>query len=81
MLLRKQCEEWYMAYKNMDFSKINSLSEELSENTEVLKRYVGCRRENSIIQNMTAMVNNKKDMRFCVSFLFVKIFCKNPVCL
>lgn len=58
----KKCEEWYKSYENMDFSKMNSLSEELSENTDVLRRYIGCRRENSIIQNMTAMVNNKKDI-------------------
>ena len=55
----KKCEEWYNAYKNTDMEKINSIANELNGNKYVLSRYVDCMKENKIIQNMTAMVNNK----------------------
>jgi len=57
-----QCEEWYNAYKNMDMTKINDISEKIGNNNYILERYQDCKKENSIIQNMTAMINNKKDI-------------------
>lgn len=55
-----KCEEWYNAYKDMDIKKMNLISEELENDKYSIKRYEECKKENSIIQNMTAMVNNKK---------------------
>ena len=58
----KKCDEWYSAYTSMDIKSINKISEELENNKYVISRYEDCARENSIIQNMTKMINvqNKK---------------------
>ena len=57
-----KCEEWYKSYNNMDIPTMNSISEQLSANKYVLSRYDECKKENNIIQNMTAMVNSKKGL-------------------
>lgn len=57
-----KCEEWYNAYKNKDMDKVNELSQKLNENKYVLSRYSDCVKENNVIQNITAMVNSKKDV-------------------
>jgi len=57
----EKCEEWYTAYKNMNLDKINDVASELNKNKYVLARYTECIKENNIIQNMTAMINNKKE--------------------
>lgn len=57
-----KCEEWYKSYNDMDIPAMNSISEELAGNKYVLTRYDECKKENSIIQNMTAMVNSKKGL-------------------
>jgi len=58
----EKCEEWYSAYKNMNWDKINSIAGELNSNKYILSRYADCEKENSIIQNMTAMINNKTNV-------------------
>lgn len=58
----EKCEEWYDAYKNMNLEKLNGVASELNNNKYVLSRYLDCVKENNIIQNMTAMVNNKHEM-------------------
>lgn len=58
----EQCEEWYNAYKNMNVDKLNTIAGELDSNKYILSRYTDCEKQNSIIQNMTAMVNNKNDL-------------------
>lgn len=58
----EKCEEWYNEYKSMNMVKINSIASELDSNKYILSRYIDCARENGIIQNMTAMVNNKKEI-------------------
>ena len=45
-----------------DIANINSISEQLAGEKYVLNRYYECKKENNIIQNMTAMVNNKKGL-------------------
>ena len=57
-----KCEEWYNAYKSKDLDKINELSQTLNDNKYVLSRYGDCVKENNVIQNITAMVNSKKDI-------------------
>jgi len=57
-----KCEEWYNAYKNRDLDKVNELSQKLNDNKYVLSRYSDCIKENNVIQNITAMVNSKKDV-------------------
>lgn len=54
------CNKWYEAYDNMDLTEINNIAQKLSDNRYILNRYEDCKKENSIIQNMTAMVNSKK---------------------
>lgn len=56
----EKCEAWYKAYNNMDLTSVNKISEELASNKYITRRYDDCARENSIIQNMTDMVNTKK---------------------
>lgn len=58
----EKCEEWYNAYKNMNVDKMNNVASELDNNKYVLSRYTDCVKENKVIQNMTAMVNNKNSL-------------------
>lgn len=58
----QKCEEWYNAYKSGNLVKINNVANELGKNNYVLSRYTDCVKENNIIQNMTAMVNNKNSV-------------------
>lgn len=58
----EMCEEWYKAYKEKDLDEVNNIAETLNENKYVLTRYNDCIKENNVIQNITAMVNNKKDI-------------------
>ena len=55
----KKCEAWYDAYASLDMKNINKISEELGTNRYITARYEDCERENSIIQNMTKMINSK----------------------
>lgn len=57
-----KCEEWYNAYKSMNMDKINVLARELNSNKYILSRYSDCVKENKVIQNMTEMVNSKKEL-------------------
>lgn len=57
----EKCESWYAAYKQMDLEKIKNIAGELKEDTYILSRYTDCIKENNIIQNMTAMINNRKE--------------------
>lgn len=57
-----KCEEWYNAYKNKDLDRVNEIAEKLDENKYILSRYNECVKENNVIQNITAMVNSKKDI-------------------
>lgn len=58
----KKCEEWFSEYKNKNIEKLNNIATELNGNNYVLSRYTDCVKENNIIQNMTAMINNKKSL-------------------
>lgn len=57
----KKCEEWYEAYKSLNIYKLNDIANELKSSKSILSRYTDCEKQNNIIQNLTAMVNNKKD--------------------
>jgi len=57
-----KCEEWYNAYKNRDLDNLEELPQKLNGNKYVLSRYSDCIKENNVIQNITAMVNSKKDV-------------------
>ena len=58
----ERCEEGYNEDKSMNLFKINSIASELDSNKYILSRYTDCAKENGIIQNMTAMVNNKNEI-------------------
>lgn len=55
-----KCEEWYKAYKNMDITRMNNISQQLANDKYSINKFEECKKENNIIQNMTEMVNNKK---------------------
>ncbi len=56
-----KCNEWYKAYEKMDYNEINKLSEIIKKESVKHKTDDKCIKESNIIQNITALVNNKKD--------------------
>ena len=54
------CSEWYNAYEKFDLNKINDIAGILNKQKNNISN-VDCLRENDIIQNMTKLINNKKD--------------------
>lgn len=56
----KKCDDWYSAYKDGNLDKLNTIANELDNNKYILSRYTDCIKENSIIQNMTCMLNNTR---------------------
>ena len=57
---QKMCESWYTYYEKFDISKMNDIADELDKKITSIKD-INCIKENSIIQNMTALINNKLD--------------------
>lgn len=54
----QKCEDWYEAYKSGNITKLTTLANDLNKNDYVLNRYIDCKKENNIIQNMTSMLKN-----------------------
>lgn len=57
----EQIKKWYSSYENLDFDSMNSIAEKLKRQKDVLEQYPECAKENSVIQNITKMANNKND--------------------
>lgn len=58
---KKICEKWYKAYDEFNISSINSIAKELDSKKGTILNDIDCLKENNIIQNMTRLINTKKD--------------------
>lgn len=58
---KNNCKEWYEAYENFNIDKINEIASNLNKMKNNILKDRDCIKENSIIQNMTELINNKKD--------------------
>ncbi|MDD3303344.1 MAG: hypothetical protein PHP54_00280 [Clostridia bacterium] len=55
------CENWYKAYEKFSIKDINNFAGTLNRYKSTLKYDKECMQQNSIIQNMTKLINSKKD--------------------
>lgn len=55
------CEKWYKSYENFSIKDINDYANTLNKFKKILKYDKDCMQQNNIIQNMTKLINNKKD--------------------
>lgn len=58
---KETCEKWYKAYDEFNISSINDIARELELKKETVLNDTDCLKENSVIQNMTKLINAKKD--------------------
>ena len=58
---KEKCNEWYESYNKLDFNKINDLAKSLNKEKRFVNSNSECLKQNNIIQNMTKLVNVKKD--------------------
>ncbi len=58
---KQTCKDWYNAYEEFDIKKINEVAKSLNKQKGNVLNNTECTRENDIIQNMTKLINNKKD--------------------
>ena len=58
---KKYCQEWYNAYDKFDMEKMNEIANNLNAKKGKVQGDGECIRENEIIQNMTTLINNKRD--------------------
>ncbi|MNI83348.1 hypothetical protein D3C73_1401420 [compost metagenome] len=55
------CKNWYESYNDFDIDKINSISKKLDSSIKKVAANNEMIKENKIIQNMTSLINAKKD--------------------
>lgn len=55
------CQNWYMNYEKQDINNMNMVADDLKSKYNTVKNDKQCERENSIIQNITKLYNEKKD--------------------
>ncbi len=55
------CKKWYSAYEKFDLKELNKLAKELDMQKNKVMHNEECLKENNLIQNMTKLVNSKKD--------------------
>lgn len=55
------CENWYKSYDKFNIKEINNYAATLNKFKNTLKYDRDCLQQNNIIQNMTKLINNKKD--------------------
>lgn len=58
---KELCDKWYKAYDEFNINSINDIAKEIDVKKEILKNDSECLRDNTIIQNMTKLINAKKD--------------------
>ena len=60
---KELCQNWHNSYnnKNLDIEKINQIALDIKKKSKELKNFADCIRENNVIQNMTELINSKKD--------------------
>lgn len=57
----EQVKKWYASYDKGEIQELNTIATNLNRKKEVLSTYPECAKENGIIQNITKMVNAKKE--------------------
>lgn len=57
----KMCKKWYEAYDSLDVESINDIAKKLNKNEKTVSFNEQCLKDNRIIQNMTSLINAKKD--------------------
>ncbi len=55
------CKEWYKAYDEFDLEKLNTIASDLNNKKSKIRFDLECVNQNNVIQNMTRLINNKKD--------------------
>ncbi|MCX8075154.1 MAG: hypothetical protein N2749_06170 [Clostridia bacterium] len=58
---KKLCESWYNAYDKLDIENINDIAKKLNHNRRINYTDDEGIKQNKIIQNMTSLINVKKD--------------------
>lgn len=56
-----QVEEWKTAYKAGNIAQMRIVAGKLNRKKEVMSQYPECMKENRVIQNITAMADNKNE--------------------
>lgn len=55
------CSEWYQAYDKFDLKSINTIASYLNHHKKKVNFNDECLEKNEVIQNMTKLINHKKD--------------------
>ncbi len=55
------CKKWYMAYDKFDLDEINNIANSLNKKKSKVNFDIECQNNNNVIQNMTELINNKRD--------------------
>lgn len=58
---KKLCKKWYKAYEDFDLFNINEIAKNLESKKNKIQMDSDCMKENNIIQNMTKLVNSKRE--------------------
>lgn len=57
---KQLCTKWYEAYEKFDIEMMNKTSKEVLRKSKIVQNSTECDNQNSIIQNITKMVNNTR---------------------
>lgn len=55
------CKKWYVAYDKFDLDEINNIANSLNKKKSKVNFDIECQNNNNVIQNMTELINNKRD--------------------
>lgn len=58
---KNTCKEWYVAYDKFDINEMNDIAKKLRSNIKRTNIDQECVNENNVIQNMTSLINAKKE--------------------
>lgn len=58
---KESCKQWYEAYEKFDIDKMNEIAKRLKYNLKRTNIDQECVNENNVIQNMTTLINAKKE--------------------
>lgn len=55
------CKDWYDSYESFDINSMNEIAQKLERNKTKVGNDAECVTQNNVIQNMTRLINHKKD--------------------
>lgn len=58
---KEVCKSWYNAYDKFDLDEINNIANSLNKKKNKVNFDLECLNKNNVIQNMTELINNKRD--------------------